>query len=215
MGAAIGEIVAEEIAKSWHEDGKLKIVDGELDKSQKEILKAAGTIAAVFGTSFAGGDAEVAQDTAQNAVENNLVITIPALLIAAGIAASKGAVVGSAENAIEQIAEDISQDKSLEEAILGIDLGDIAKAALIDGAIDGMTLGAGGVVKKGIKVAENSGKIRKGGEAVWNWFKGWFGKGKAKVIDKKQVQHIFRNKRGHLSDTCTIQKLKTHAAHQP
>ena len=42
-----------------------------------------------------------------------------------------------------------------------------------------MTLGAGGVVKKGIKVAENSGKIRKGGAAVWNWFKGWFGKGTA------------------------------------
>ena len=64
-GAVIAEVVGEAI-------GKGLVEDGEFSDADRWLLKTASTTAAVFGTSFAGGDAEVAQNTAENAIENNL-----------------------------------------------------------------------------------------------------------------------------------------------
>ncbi len=64
-GAVIGEVVGEVVGKSL-------IQDGEFDQTDKWLVKTAGTTAAIFGTSAAGGDASVAADTAQNAIDHNL-----------------------------------------------------------------------------------------------------------------------------------------------
>ena len=68
-GAVIAEVIGEAI-------GKGLVEDGEFSNADRWLLKTASTTAAIFGTSFAGGDAEVAQDTAQNAVDNNLFETL-------------------------------------------------------------------------------------------------------------------------------------------